>query len=271
MSFTPAIPLSGYAGWAFLKRTVTTQQASFNAAPQNKRDEDYFREKIGSIKTAEALVNDRRLLKVALGAFGLDNDINNKFFIQKVLQDGTLKTNALSSKLADKQYEKLSAAFGFGDFSVPNTALSDFPDKIINSYRTRQFEAAVGDQNNDLRLAMNIERELPAIAGKASSSENAKWYTIMGNTALRSVFQTALGLPSNTATLDIDQQLGIFKSRAKSQFGNESVSQFTNPATLDTLIKKFLIRSEVNSFAQSGNSTTSLMSQAISNARSGFR
>ena len=59
MSFTPAIPLSGYSGWAFLKRTMTTQQASFNAAPQNKRDEDYFREKIGSIKTAEALVNER--------------------------------------------------------------------------------------------------------------------------------------------------------------------------------------------------------------------
>lgn len=270
MSFTPAIPLSGYAGWAFLKRSMTAQQASFNAVPQNKRDEDYFREKIGSIKTAEALVNDRRLLKVALGAFGLDNDINNKFFIQKVLQDGTLKAGTLSSKLADKQYEKLSAAFGFGDFSIPNTALSTFPDKIITAYRARQFETAVGDQNNDLRLAMNIERELPAIAGKASSSENAKWYTIMGNPALRSVFQTALGLPSNTATLDIDQQLGIFKSRAKSQFGSESVAQFTNPAAIDSLIKKFLIRSEVNNFAQSGNSALTLMSQAVSNAR-GYR
>lgn len=273
MSYTPAIPLSGYAGWAFLKRTAINQQASFNAAPQNKRDEDYFREKIGSIKTAEALVNDRRLLKVALGAFGLDNDINNKFFIQKVLQDGTLKAGALSSKLADKQYEKFSAAFGFGDFPIPNTVMSDFPNKMINAYRTRQFESAVGSQNNDLRLAMNIERELPAIAGRTTSSENSKWYAIMGNTALRSVFQTALGLPSNTATLDIDQQLGIFKSRAKSQFGSESVTQFTNPAAMDSLIKKFLIRSEVNSFAQSGggNAALSLMSQAINNARNGFR
>lgn len=270
MSFTPAIPLSGYAGWAFLKKTAATQQASFNAAPQNKRDEDYFREKIGSITTAEALVNDRRLLKVALGAYGLDNDINNKFFIQKVLQDGTLKPTALSNKLADKQYEKFSAAFGFGDFPVPNTGMSDFADKIINANRTRQFEAAVGTQNNDLRLALNIERELPAIAGKTSSSDNSKWFAIMGNTALRTVFQTAMGLPSNTATLDIDQQLGIFKSRAKSTFGSESVSQFTNPAAMDALIKKFLIRSEVNNFTQSGsgNAALSLMSQVLSNARS---
>lgn len=273
MSYAPAIPLSGYAGWAFLKRTLPQQTATFNAAPQNKRDEEYFRAKIGSITTAEELVNDRRLLQVALGAFGLDNDINNKYFVQKVLQDGTLTTTALSTRLADKQYAKMSAAFGFGDFPVPNTKLSDFPDKIINAYRTRQFETAVGTQNNDLRLALNLERELPAIAGKASSSENAKWYSVMGNTALRTVFQTALGLPTSTATLDIDKQLEVFKSRAKTQFGSENISQFTDTAATDKLLRRFLLRSETNSYADSGSSSAALtlMSQAVSSARNGFR
>lgn len=273
MSYTPAIPLSGYAGWAFLKRTMPTQQASFNASPQNKRDEDYFREKIGTITTAEQLVNDRRLLRVALGAFGLDNDINNKFFIQKVLQDGTLSTSALSNKLADKQYEKFSAAFGFGDFAVPNTQLSDFADKIISANRTRQFESAVGNQNNDLRLALNLERELPDIAKKSSGSDNSKWFTIMGNTALRTVFQTAFGLPSSTASLDIDQQLDIFKSRARSQFGSDSVAQFSDPAKVNDLVKKFLVRSEVNAISQSGTGSAALtlMAQAVNNARTSFR
>ena len=263
MSFSPALPLSGYAGWAFLKRTQQSQQASFNASAQNKRDEDYFRAKIGSISTAEQLVNDRKLLKVALGAFGLDNDINNKFFIQKVLSDGTLSTKALSSKLADKQYEKFSAAFGFGDFAIPNTKMSDFADKIITAYRTRQFESAVGDQNNDLRLAMNIEREMPGIAGKTTSSENSKWYSVMGNTALRTVFQTALGLPSSTATLDIDQQLTIFKSRTQAQFGNENVSQFTDKAAMDKLIKKFLTRSEATAQSGVNNPALTLLSQGV--------
>ena len=263
MSFSPALPLSGYAGWAFLKRTQQAQQASFNASAQNKRDEDYFRAKIGSVTSAEQLVNDRKLLKVALGAFGLDNDINNKFFIQKVLSDGTLSPKALSSKLADKQYEKFSAAFGFGDFAIPNTKMSDFADKIITAYRTRQFESAVGDQNNDLRLAMNIEREMPGIAGKTTSSENSKWYSVMGNTALRTVFQAALGLPSSTATLDIDQQLTIFKSRTQAQFGNENVSQFTDKAAMDKLIKKFLTRSEANSQSSVNNPALTLLSQGV--------
>ncbi len=273
MTYAPAIPISGYAGWAFLKRTLPAQTATFNASPQNKRDEAYFREKIGSITTAEQLVNDRRLLRIALGAYGLDNDINNTYFIQKVLQDGTLTGSGLSNRLADKQYEKLSAAFGFGDFAIPSTKLSDFPDKIITAYRTRQFEAAVGSQNNDLRLALNLERELPVIAGKTTSSENAKWYSVLGNTALRTVFQTALGLPSSTATLDIDTQLEIFKSRTKSQFGSESISQFTDGALTEKLLRRFLLRSETNALTQSGSNSAalSLMSQAVSNARNRWR
>ena len=96
MSYAPAIPLSGYAGWAYLKRTMAQQTKAFNSAPDVKSDEAYFRENIGKIKTAAQLVEDRRLLKVALGAFGLEKDLENKFFIQKVLQDGTLKTGTLA-------------------------------------------------------------------------------------------------------------------------------------------------------------------------------
>lgn len=50
--------------------------------PKIRNDEAYFRAKIGSVKTAEQLVSDRRLLKVALGAFGLEADINNRFHPQ---------------------------------------------------------------------------------------------------------------------------------------------------------------------------------------------
>ena len=90
MSYSPILPVSGYGGWAFLKRTMATQTAAFNASGELKRDEDYFRARIGKINSAEELVADRRLLKVALGAFGLDADINSKAFVQNVLEDGTL-------------------------------------------------------------------------------------------------------------------------------------------------------------------------------------
>jgi hypothetical protein len=266
MSYTPAIPLTGYAGWAFLKRTLATQQSAFAASSEVKTDEAYFRENIGKISTAEELVSDRRLLKVALGAYGLSDDIDNKFFIKKVLQDGTLNSAALANKLSDKQYLKLSAAFGFGDFSVPSTKISTFPDKIIEAYKAREFETAVGNQDGDLRLVLNLQRELPALAAK-SSSETTKWLTVLGNTALRTVFETALGLPKSIGTLDLDQQLSAFQDKAAAQLGSNSISQFSDPAALDKLTKRYLLRAEVAnmSASTSNNSALQLMQQIVSN------
>lgn len=249
MSFQPVLALGGLAGWGFLKRTMAVQQAAQQAVPANQRDETYFRDRIDKIDTAEQLVADKRLLRIALTAFGLEGDMNSGAFIRKVLTDGTLREGTLSGKLANKQYHKLSAAFGFGDFSVPRTKLSDFPDKILSQYRARQFETAVGAQNNTYRLALNAQRELPAIAGQ-KITETAKWFTILGNPPLREVVQTALGLPKSFASIDIDQQVAVLQTRAEAAFGSEGVSQFANPTTLEALTQRFLSRSD--SQAQAG-------------------
>lgn len=243
MNFKPAVPFGGFSGWTFLKRTIEAQKAAFVASAEVRRDEDYFRQKIGGIRTAEALVSDRRLLRVALDAFGLGNDINNRFFIRKVLEDGTLTTGALSNRLADKQYLAFSKAFGFGDYSVPRTQLSDFADTILAQFRTRSFEAAVGAQNDTMRLALNAERELPALAAR-NANEDTLWYTVIGSPPLRQVFQTAFGLPASFGAIDLDQQLQVYKAKAEQAFGDGGIRQFADPAALDGLIRRFLARSE---------------------------
>ncbi|MGQ0564903.1 MAG: DUF1217 domain-containing protein [Gemmobacter sp.] len=270
MTYTPAIPLGGYAGWTYLKRTYDTQAKAFQASTEIRRDEDYFRAKIGGVKTAEQLVSDRRLLKVALGAYGLEGDINNKYFIRKVLEDGTLKDGALANRLADKQYRALSAGFGFGDFSVPRTQLSDFADKTLAAYRTRRFESAVGTQNNDMRLALNAERELPALAAK-SGSDATKWFTAMGNTPLRQVLQTALNVPASVASLDLDRQLEIFQAKAEAVFGDQGLSQFAEPAKVDALVRRFLLQSEVSALVagqSASGGALAVMQQVADFARS---
>jgi hypothetical protein len=245
MTYAPVLPMGGYAGWTLLNRTMAKQTATFVKSPEIKRDEDYFKANIGKVTTAEQLVKDRRLLKVALGAFGLDADINNKAFIEKVLKDGTLTVGALSNKLADKQYLRFSAAFGFGDFATPRTKLSDFPDQIITAYRARQFEAAVGNQDGDLRLALNAQRELGTLATK-TGSEQTRWLGILGNSALKQVFIKALGLPASVGAIDLDQQLQLFQDKADVVFGDKSISQFTDPTKVDALIRRFLVRAQVD-------------------------
>lgn len=257
MSYTPVIPFSGYAGWKLLNRTMEMQKAAFTASADIQRNEDYFREKIGSITTAKELVSDRRLLSVALGAFGLDDDINNKYFIQKVLEEGTLDTESLANKLSDKTYLKLSQAFGFGDYSVPRTALSDFADEILEQYETREFEVAVGDSDNDLRLALAAQRDLSELASK-SSSENTKWYSIIGSESLASVMRTALGLPDSTSSLDVDQQISVYKNKAESVFGSSDPSEFSDTNKVEKVIKLFLLRSQLENGSSTGSGSAAL-------------
>ncbi|SIO49914.1 Protein of unknown function [Rhodovulum sp. ES.010] len=397
MSFQPVVPFGGFAGWRFLERTMERQQDAFNESPAVQRDLDYFAEKIGDVKTADDLVGDYRLLKVALGAFGLQDDIGSKFFIKKVLSEGTTAEDAFATKLSDKSYERLAEAFSFlsadaaaartdqttfardlsleieGDGYLPvrldsgetgytrnaalergaggrlvtsdghavrpeividetiasvsvsargavygayqpggpqfllgeielatfsdATALQEAPAEglaglltgrpsgvfletgdsgpavlgsagslgfgklvqtelaaaetafdtgaVMAAYRTRSFELAVGEQDGDMRLALNLDRELQDLAARDLSDE-AQWFGVMGSNPLREVFDTAFGMPDAFAALDLDRQLETYRERADSFFGDSSVAQFSDPDKREELVRLFLARSEAN-------------------------
>lgn len=256
MSYTPIIPASGYAGWKLLNRTMEAQKTAFTSSAELQRDEDYFREKIGTITTAEELVSDRRLLRVALGAFGLEADIDNKFFIRKVLDEGTLEPSDLANKLADKTYLKFSQAFGFGDYDTPRTGLSGFADEILAKYETRQFEKAVGEADETLRLALSAQRELPDLAS-GDTSENAKWYSIIGSKSLGTVLRGALALPESVAALDVEQQLSIYKNKAERVLGSSNASDLGGEDMLEKIVRLYLVRSQID------NSSATLSGQSV--------
>ncbi|ABV95091.1 protein of unknown function DUF1217 [Dinoroseobacter shibae DFL 12 = DSM 16493] len=258
MSFQPIIPTGGLAGWTFLNRTLEAQKEAFGQSTQYRREEDYFRANIGNIETAEQLVADRRLLAFSLSAFGLDADLPNKFFIQKILSDGTSDNAALSNRLSDKTYREFSDAFGLGQGQVRKTQQTSFADEIIQKYETQKFEESVGNVNDDLRLALNLKREISDLAS-SDMSERAKLFTVLGSPPLRTTFETAFRLPSAFAGLDIDRQVTVLEEKLESAFGDASISQFKDPDLSERLIQKFLLQSELSSFeATSSPAATAL-------------
>ena len=263
MSFQPVVPLGGYTGWTFLQRTLPAQQDAFAKSAPVARATEAFRERIGSVQTAADLVADRQLLAVALGAFGLDEDINNRFFIETILAQGTKDSDALANRLADKRYAEFSAAFGFGDRDVPRTALRSFPDEIVARYESQQFARAVGAQNNDMRLALNISDGLTQVLSKTSTN-NGRWFAIMGNPPLRQVFEKALGLPADIISVDLDQQRAIFQERAQRVFGTDDVASLAEPDRQDDIRRLFLVRSEAAAFGgfSSGQMALTLLQAA---------
>lgn len=246
--FRPVLPLSGLPGWAMLNRTMDSQTAAFDAAPEIVRDTDYFEANIGSVRTAADLVSDRRLLRVALGAFGLQDDIDNRFLIRKVLEEGVASPDALANKLSDERYKQLSSAFGFGSAVFgPRTGEEGFGAEITAKFRTRSFEVAVGEQDESLRLAMNAARELAEI-GNDDAQDSTKWYRILGTPPLRAVFETAFGLPAGFGQLDIDRQLEVFREAARDKLGVATVDDFADTAVRERLVETYLLRDQIKGF-----------------------
>ncbi len=265
MSLQPVLPFGGVAGWSFLQRTRERQLELVNASGPARRDTDHFRDKIQGINSAEELVSDRRLLRVALGAFGLQDDIDNRYFVRKILEGGTLDQGSLANRLSDKRYLEFSKAFGFGDFDTPNTKLSDFPDKIIAAFQAQEFERGIGEQDENMRLALGADRELGTILAK-DTSDDGYWFFVMGTPPLRRVFEVALGLPSSLSRLGIDQQLEVFREKAEAVFGKGEISQFSDPENREELVRRFLVRAESASFSASlspGAAALTLLSNAV--------
>ncbi|MBK5933731.1 uncharacterized protein DUF1217 [Rhodovulum imhoffii] len=244
MSFQPVVPITGYAGWTFLTRTLDRQETLYAQSPEISRKIQYFKENIGKITTAEALVADRRLLEVALGAFGLDGDIDNRFFIKKVLSDDLTDPKALANRLADKRYLSFSKTFGFNNPAGPATGSAGFADRIAEAFGKKGFEVALGEQDQSLRLALNLTREIGKIADGAVS-DDGKWLSVMGSEPLRRVFDKAFNLPQAFAALDLDRQMDTYRAKAARLLGVTQFDQFGSADVQERLIRRFMVHSEI--------------------------
>lgn len=245
MSPSVSIAGTGLAGWTFLQATTERQMNGIRDNALVARKIEYFAKNIGNIDSAEALVADRRLLDVALTAFGLQEDLPNKAFIRKVLAEGTTDDKSFANRLSDRRYGELAKAFSF-DLTPPNTVLSTFADKIADRFLRQTFEIAAGDLDPDMRLALAFERDFPELAA-TTSSKDAFWFTVIGTPPVRRIFESALGIPAAASGISVDRQLEEFKSKAERVYGTSEPAKLVELGP-DRIIRDFLLRSQVSAF-----------------------
>lgn len=258
MSFQPIIPMSGYVGWRFLENTRDQQVEQLASTSVAQRDEAYFRENIAKIASAEDLVSDRRLLRVALTAFGLENDLPNKAFVQRILDSPINDPKALTNRLADKRYKEFADAFGFGNPASLGPSATGFADRLIEKYQTRSFELAVGEQDDSMRLALALERELQDLAEKPVS-EKTRWLTVLGTPNLRAVFEKAFQLPTAFGTLDLDRQIDVLQERTERLTGEDTIEQFASKETIERLTRQFFLSEQLSEIQTMSSADTAII------------
>ncbi|WP_410219195.1 DUF1217 domain-containing protein [Paracoccus sp. (in: a-proteobacteria)] len=241
MSGPISIGVGGIAGWKIVQRSEARQIQSLAKDPVVQRSTTYFQENIARATKAEDLVKDYRLLSTALSAFGLEADIANKAFIQKVLESDVSDKKSLVNRLADKRYLKMAEAFGFGS-AKPADKLGD---TVSQAFVQREFERRIGEGDETLRLALNARRELQEM-GNRTSSDKTLWFEVLGNPPLRKVFEGALGFGKAYGQLPIDRQYEEFTRAAERTLGSSSFKDMSKSGSIDRLIQNYMVRTQIS-------------------------
>ncbi|WP_102109061.1 DUF1217 domain-containing protein [Oceaniglobus roseus] len=133
MSFSPIVLGTGLAGYAFLARTRDQQQTLLAKTPQVARTTEHVLDRLKDVQTSDQLMADRTLLSVALGAFGLDEDLDNRAFIRRILDSDLSDDRSLANRLADKRYLALAKAFNFAGDGGPQLDGASARDAVAES------------------------------------------------------------------------------------------------------------------------------------------
>lgn len=95
---------------AVAERQGAALQARFAARRDNAADADQLREAAGRITDVEALLKDRRALRLVLEAFQLETEIDKRAIIRRVLTEDPADERSFVNRMADPRWKAFAEA-----------------------------------------------------------------------------------------------------------------------------------------------------------------
>lgn len=105
--------LNTYTSYQLIARDIPKAISRVESQPMVKRETDYYLANITKVKTIDEFVNNDRLFKYAMKAYGLEDMSYAKAFMVKALKEGVSDPDSFANKLTDKRYAQFVAAFNF--------------------------------------------------------------------------------------------------------------------------------------------------------------
>jgi hypothetical protein len=220
-------------------RLITTDMAKSlkqtAAKPDVARDIKYYQDTIGTVKSIDDFLKNKRLFNFAMKAFGLGDMSYATGLMKKALQEGVTSSTSFANRFADTRYKDFVTAFNFKSFGPATTVMDAASKDVVDKYVRQTLEENAGQQNEGVRLALYFQRKAPDI-------KNA--YGILADKALLQVTQTALGLSSYTSMMNIDSQAKMISNKLK-------ISDLQDAGKLQKFLNRFTANWEMQSSASS--------------------
>lgn len=247
------IPIGGMSSFLGLKladRTEDIQKRQILDAPQHDRAIAVFRERIGGIETVDQLIEDRELFAFVMRAFDLEDQIFGKALIRKMLKSDVEDRQSLINRLTDPRFREMYDGLGFGPDGVgnPNTILKDWQESIVDRYVDTLFVNALAEQNETVGAALEFRRKAGKIEGP---------FDILKDKDLAQFMRTVLGLPAESAQVDIDRQAKFIEQRL-------DLEKLQDPAEVERLIVRYaLVSDALSSTAVSQSAAVQMLSGSV--------
>ncbi|UJW76296.1 DUF1217 domain-containing protein [Rhizobium sp. SL42] len=193
------------------------------------KESEYYQEQIASIRTADELLADRRVVDVVLGAFGFDGDEVTDDFLKQLFASDLEDPKSFANQQTDAKWAELLASFNFDsegnltDDTVGTVQQRGDTLETINLYLRQTFEESEGESNQGVRLALYFERTAPTLTDA---------YDLIADEALLEVFRTTFGYSEEFSNMDVDMQAKIVED-------NITLSDFQDPEKMERFLQRY--------------------------------
>jgi len=197
-----------YVSYRSVINNIEKTTANIMKQPMVKRETDYYRQNITSVRSVEEFLKNDRLYNYAIKAWGLGEMGFAKGMIKKVLSDPDF-----ANGLIDKRYREFAKAFDFKTNGAQTTSGELATHATVNKYMQQTLEEHTGETNEGARLALYFTRTIGAMVQKGNLSKEGWTYQLISDKALRQVVFTALAIPEQVGASDVDAQKRMLEKR----------------------------------------------------------
>lgn len=249
------ISTSGLSANMALK-LIDRERAAFEAAVKkdvtNAREIAAFRSRIGSIQSAEDLVKDYEVYSFVMKAFDLEDQIFGKAMMRKIFESDISDKKSLVNKLTDSRFKDIFNEMGFteGGTKNPNTGKAEWVDKLVERYVERKIINNEKEGNAAVGKALHMRAKAPSLNS---------WYKVLADKDAQEFFFTALNLPDQLKTADLDAQVAVLKKKF-------DISTLLEPGVLEKMTTRYAAIAEAKA-AQANLSSNPILQLFSNNSR----
>ncbi|WFP65205.1 DUF1217 domain-containing protein [Mesorhizobium sp. WSM4904] len=210
--------LNTYTSYQLIVKEINKSIDRIEQQPTVDRDTKYYLANITKVKSIDDFVNNDRLFKYAMKAYGLEDMDYAKAFMVKALKEGVSDPNSFANKLTDKRYAEFVAAFNFAANGADATVYNKAQQLVTKNYAI-QAQIAGLEPNSDY-----VKGETTYYLANITKVKSVD--DLMGNSRLYTYALAAFGLDSATEDKDLIKQVLQGGVRDPDSVANKQ----TNPA-----------------------------------------